>query len=707
MINAGMQKMIFVSKDSFILKNELTVLITSFIQICGDIGSWIIALKLFISKKTHKNLKLFYFLILISFLAMTIDDIYYNYMYRIMHYNIRNSTGFIVTITFICFQTSQLYNWLLFISRKKIKIISQQNISYLLCTAFVIYVLFYFFYSNQNYPTYIVFIQSIEVMFDMVIWLFAIICFANTTSKAITLLTLGCLLIISADLTTRCLYIFEPKELAYTAWVHVIWTAGVIIILSGLLKCLNGDKFSFTSQNSLQAASTARMVLISFIAFFSGVFFLTLFRLNTDINMHTILWGLPIVLMFVLIISIFLAKKFSSFLVKPINQILERVNFFDSGKTPEGNGINSKIDELNILGNFINSTIEKLTTQLDREMRIAAQVSHDIRSPLSALQILTEQHLVNLEESKRILLRDAVYQIRDIVNNLDQNSLSKNTETQLAVVLDYVISERRTTYSNRSININYHLSNDAYNFFIKATSSNIKRVITNLINNSVEAIKSTNGIINITLFSRDKNIILTIEDNGSGIPSSDFNYLFIRGFTTKKIGSGLGLFHAKEIISKLGGEINIQSTEGKGTLISIKIPAHKPPSWFATELLIPSDSIIVCVDDSISILNSWQERLRLLNSPLELRYCSNKQELLIELGKEEEKSKIYLVDYEFSGQPYNGLNLIKKISDHKKPEDRYLLVTSRADEEIHELCIQNHLQIISKFFALKIPVKII
>ena len=696
----------FLSANSMVFKNEWGVLLTSLIQVSGDVGCWIIALNLLLSKKTPSNLKLFYLLVFASFLAMTIDDIYYNYMYRIMHYNIRNSTGFIVTAAFICFQSSQLYNWVLFISRQKIKIISQQNISYLLCTAFVIYVLFYFFYSNQNYPTHIVFTQSMEVMLDMAIWLFAIICFANTTSNSITLLTLGCLLIISADLTTRCLYIFEPQELAYTAWVHVIWTAGIIIIFFGLLKCLRGDQFSFASQNSLQVTSSARMVLISFIAFSSGVFFLTLFRLNTNINMHAILWGLPIILMFVLIISIFLAKKFSNFLVEPINQILERVNLFDSGKTPPEDNINSKIDELNILGNFTNSTIKKLSNQLNREMKIAAQVSHDIRSPLSALQILTEQYLIDLEESKRVLLRNAVYQIRDIVNNLDQNSFSKNTETQPAVLLDYVISERRAAFSDKSIIINHVFSEDAYSFFIKAAASNIKRIITNLINNSAEAIEQKNGIINIGLFRNKNNIIITIEDNGIGISNSNFNSLFTHGFTTKKSGSGLGLFYAKETLSKLNGEINIQSNVGEGTSITIKIPAHNPPAWFSTELSIPKNSIIICVDDSISIWNAWQERLSTINSSLELRYCSNKHDLLIELGKEEKKSKIYLVDYEFSGKPYTGLDLIQKISEHKKNEDSYLLVTSRVDEEIHEFCIQKKLKIISKFFALKIPVKI-
>lgn len=422
--------------------------------------------------------------------------------------------------------------------------------------------------------------------------------------------------------------------------------------------------------------------------------------------MHSVLWVIPIILMFTLIISISLAKKFSNFLVQPINQILKRVRIFDSGKPVHDDSIFSQIDEFNLLENFTNSTIKKLSNQLERELHIATQVAHDIRSPLSALQILTEQKMLGLEESKRILLRDAVYQIRDITNNLDQTSHSKNTETQIAVLLDHVLSERRAALIEKSININQSFDIEAYNFFIKASPSDMKRVLTNLINNSADAI-TNNGQINIALAGNYDEIIISVSDNGSGIPNNILMHLFKRGFSTKKNGSGLGLFHARETIMKFGGKIEVESAPEKGTKISIRIPSQLPPSWFATQLTIPDNSTVVCVDDSISTWNAWQERLSPIKNSLALKYCSNKPELLLELGKEDFRPKSYLVDYEFSGQSYTGLDLIKKILDYKKNSDQVLLVTSRSDDTILEFCNKNSIKLISKFFALKIPVKII
>ncbi len=397
--------------------------------------------------------------------------------------------------------------------------------------------------------------------------------------------------------------------------------------------------------------------------------------------------------------------------INPINRFLDLISTkkLEKIKTPEFLPIELEALESKIL-NLLNQVKEEERNQAGIKLgQIAAQVAHDIRSPLSALQVLTEQQLVELEESKRILLRDAVYQIRDIINNLDQSPLPKNVENQIAILLEHVLSERRAAFTEKSIVINQHFGVEAYSLFVKASASEIKRVVTNLINNAAEAITAEKGKIDVTL-NKDKNqenIIITISDNGCGISPKIFESIFTRGFTTKKSGSGLGLFYAKETITKLGGTINIDSIVGKGTTINITLPLQAPPAWFATRLKIPENSLIICVDDSISIWNAWQERLKAVDGNLELRYCKDKAELLRELGKKESRPCTYLIDYEFLGQTYTGLNLIEKSLAYKKPNDQVFLVTSRYDKEIQEFCTANNTLIISKFFALKIPVEVI
>ena len=65
------------------------------------------------------------------------------------------------------------------------------------------------------------------------------------------------------------------------------------------------------------------------------------------------------------------------------------------------------------------------------------------------------------------------------------------------------------------------------------------------------------------------------------------------------------------------------------------------------------------------------------------------------------------MDYEFSGQSYNGTDLIKQILRYKNDNDQVILVTSRSDEIIYEFCNENGISIISKSFSVKIPIKIV
>jgi len=340
---------------------------------------------------------------------------------------------------------------------------------------------------------------------------------------------------------------------------------------------------------------------------------------------------------------------------------------------------------------------------------ISAQVAHDIRSPLAALQILTEQQLLELPESKRILLRDAVHQIRDITNNLDKNSIkNEKTITQIAVLLENVLSERRAAFVNKPITFVEHIPLDGYGLFMNVTPSEIKRVITNIINNAVEAMSATGGIVNLYLKTSGNNIIIEIADNGAGISKATLDALFTRGFTTKTTGSGLGLFHARETLKKLGGDIRMTSEVGKGTTVSLSIPLCKVPEWFINTLSIPDHSTLVCVDDSVSIWNVWQERFKAMTHDIELRYCANKEDLLVQLREQSEKPYTYLIDYEFSGKLYTGLDLIKLVLKFKKPNDQVYLVTSRSGEaNVHAFCRENKVKLIPKFFALKMALVII
>ena len=101
------------------------------------------------------------------------------------------------------------------------------------------------------------------------------------------------------------------------------------------------------------------------------------------------------------------------------------------------------------------------------------------------------------------------------------------------------------------------------------------RVITNLVKNSIQAIEKQSPEdprIEVRIFSEDQFNVITVSDNGSGISEENKDKVFEPKFTTKSSGMGLGLAMVKNIVETYGGHISLQSVEGKGTTFTVSIP---------------------------------------------------------------------------------------------------------------------------------------
>jgi len=113
---------------------------------------------------------------------------------------------------------------------------------------------------------------------------------------------------------------------------------------------------------------------------------------------------------------------------------------------------------------------------------------------------------------------------------------------------------------------------------IRANSTQWGQVLTNLIANARDAMKSAgtpDPTITVRTSAEGKHLLLTVSDNGPGIPQNLVGRIFDPFFTTKDIGkgTGLGLAIVREIVKKHDGNIDIQTQEGAGTTFVIKVPA--------------------------------------------------------------------------------------------------------------------------------------
>jgi two-component system NtrC family sensor kinase len=96
-------------------------------------------------------------------------------------------------------------------------------------------------------------------------------------------------------------------------------------------------------------------------------------------------------------------------------------------------------------------------------------------------------------------------------------------------------------------------------------------VFLNLLRNAIEATPDK-GSIDIAMLLADNFLLFRVADTGSGIPAKNLDHVFDLFYTTKPKGTGLGLAICRKIMEDHGGDITIESTEGRGTTVTIKLP---------------------------------------------------------------------------------------------------------------------------------------
>lgn len=215
--------------------------------------------------------------------------------------------------------------------------------------------------------------------------------------------------------------------------------------------------------------------------------------------------------------------------------------------------------------------------------RISRQVAHDIRSPLAALQ-MSLGFIENLPDTNKSIIESATSRIYNIANTLltEKNFLSTSYQTiYLPDFLEKFLEEKRMEHIQK--NVHFKIDNELNNrAFIKADPTDFGRALSNIINNSVEALESSaHGLINITLTDSHDCIKLKITDNGCGIPDHVLTKLGKEEVSYGKSqsgisGTGIGFSYAKEVFSNLGGKTQVDSALGHGTSVSISLPLFSP-----------------------------------------------------------------------------------------------------------------------------------
>ncbi|HLX54393.1 MAG TPA: ATP-binding protein, partial [Aquella sp.] len=175
----------------------------------------------------------------------------------------------------------------------------------------------------------------------------------------------------------------------------------------------------------------------------------------------------------------------------------------------------------------------ELQRERDKFQGLIEQISHDIRSPLSSLSMIVGM-CSGIQEEDRIALRNAITRINDITNNLQNEYLKENNKHTVSTIDPYeallistalleVLGEKRYQYKLLNVRFEHNFSQDSHFAFTNMESSIFKRIMSHVLNNAVDSVDQSTGVVTVRL-SLDNNMVkVVVQDNGRGMSENVIN----------------------------------------------------------------------------------------------------------------------------------------------------------------------------------------
>jgi signal transduction histidine kinase len=214
--------------------------------------------------------------------------------------------------------------------------------------------------------------------------------------------------------------------------------------------------------------------------------------------------------------------------------------------------------------------------------QLAAGVAHEIGNPLNSLGIhlqLLERELKNASKAEPEHLQELVGVARDEVSRLDliisqflgalRPAAPVFVKGDVVETLKEALQTLRSEIENRKVEVVLKMKRDLPE--VHVDTGQMKQVFFNLIKNAFQAMPG-GGKLTVEFDADDRNVTVSIRDTGTGIPEDEFRRLFEPYRTTKASGHGLGLMIVQRIVQDHGGQIEVASKKGKGTVFRIVLP---------------------------------------------------------------------------------------------------------------------------------------
>ena len=336
---------------------------------------------------------------------------------------------------------------------------------------------------------------------------------------------------------------------------------------------------NFTKEKSIMSATKLSNNLYIFIS-------TSLIPLDSTINI--IEQQLIVVSIVVLLLSIVVAYFVSKRLSLPITKISKAAKLISKGKLKTKFETTSDIKELVDLTNALNDMKDELSKTEELQKDLMANVSHDLKTPLTMIKAYAELILdININDKEKCknnltIIIEEVNRLNNLVNDIlaltkVENDLDKLdiSSFDLIKLIEKIVKQHNIYVIKDGYSIEF-IHDNIKELVIEADKKKIEQVIYNLLNNALNYTGEDKKVI-IKVEENDKDYTIMVIDSGKGIDKKEIDHIFDRYYRSKKnhkryvYGTGLGLSIVKNILLLHNFDYGVTSKKNKGTTFYFKI----------------------------------------------------------------------------------------------------------------------------------------
>ena len=433
-------------------------------------------------------------------------------------------------------------------------------------------------------------LQIILLLVEFIAFDISILGLIYARNSSAMLFLIGIITLVTGDFFLTYTYISQTTTLYFLG--ELLWFLGLIFLLFTTISIKVNKQHIFTEWFRSDNAIKSRLgfgVLITSISSFLITFMFSYFC-GLITNQIFVVFP-PFIMVYSVVsvtISVFIARTFE----EPFKKLERNIDYMLQDIHSTKINHDFEIEEFI----FLNQSL--LTAFKGKEEKdiirkefgdLAAEVSHDIRSPLTVVYA----GLKKLEQSgaNTKAINDIVQSLQEVsdiadyllhsyrnmsdeyVKNINIAMPNQKVYVEFDQIVEQIIKNKRIEWQCCANQLQYHFINTAGYTLVYLSPQKIKRIISNILNNAYESMNKTKINITVHLQVSDTHFTLSIQDNGCGIPANKLQDV-LTGKSLKHNGNGIGLWSAIKYLQSIKGELSMESKLDVGTIVTISLPIY-------------------------------------------------------------------------------------------------------------------------------------